>query len=92
MEDVLQGIYHGQGEDLTAEMQEIFDASVIYTDENKTNIVYPDGHPELQGCIAVNERLAEILQMLMDKFTFNGVENSWLKLCYYYKPLTAPAK
>ena len=92
MEDVLQGIYHGQGEDLTAEMQQIFDASVIYTDENKTNIVYPDGHPELQGCVAVNERLAEILQLLMNKFTFNGVNNSWVKLCYYYKPLTAPAK
>ena len=29
----------------------------------------------------------EILQALMDKFTFEGVENSWLKLCYYYDHL-----
>ena len=26
----------------------------------------------------------------MDKFTFEGVENSWTKLCYYYKTLEAP--
>ena len=91
MEDVLQGIYHGRGEDLTAEMQEIYDAAIVYTDDG-TNIVYPEGHPELQGCVAVNERLAEILQMLMDKFTFNGVQDSWVKLCYYYTPLGTTAE
>jgi ethanolamine transporter len=31
--------------------------------------------------------LAQLLQMLMDKFTFAGVENSWTKLCYYYDHL-----
>lgn len=40
---------------------------------------------ELNGCVIVDARLAEILQMLMDKFTFSGVENSWTKLCYYYE-------
>lgn len=39
---------------------------------------------ERQGCVAVTKELADALQMLMDKFTFEGVENSWTKLCYYY--------
>lgn len=35
------------------------------------------------GCVIVTDDLADILQMLMDKYTFPDVENSWLKLCYY---------
>ena len=27
---------------------------------------------------------AELLQKLMDKYTFADVDQSWLKLCYYY--------
>ena len=34
--------------------------------------------------MAVTERLAEILQLLMDKYTFENVDHSWTKLCYYY--------
>ena len=30
---------------------------------------------------------AELLQKLMGKYTFENVENSWLKLCYYYDHL-----
>ncbi len=44
-------------------------------------------NPERQGCVAVDEELAKILQFLMDKFTFEGVEHSWTKLCYYYEYL-----
>ena len=29
-------------------------------------------------------QLAELLQMLMEKYTFENVDQSWLKLCYYY--------
>ena len=46
-----------------------------------------EGYPERQGCVMVDEELAGILQLLMDKFTFAGVENSWTKLCYYYEYL-----
>lgn len=46
-------------------------------------------YPERQGCVVVTEELAEALQMLMDKFTFAGVEHSWTKLCYYYDYLGA---
>ena len=35
------------------------------------------------GCVIVTEELANILQLLMDKYTFKGVDNSWAKLCYY---------
>ena len=41
--------------------------------------------PELEGCVAVDAELAEILQAYMDKYTFSGVTNSWTKLCYYDK-------
>ena len=34
-------------------------------------------------------KLAELLLMLMDKFTFEGVENSWTKVCYYYNNINA---
>ena len=46
-----------------------------------------EDHPERQGCVEVTEELAEALQLLMDKFTFEGVEHSWTKLCYYYNYL-----
>ncbi len=72
VEDVLAGRYHGDGEDLTEEIKQYIakeDAS---------------GNVEREGCVVVDERLAEILQQLMDKYTFDDVENSWLKVCYYY--------
>lgn len=71
IEDVFAGRYHGEGEDLTEEIKTYID------DMDKSNT-------ERQGCVVVTERLAEILQMLMDKYTFKDVENSWIKLCYYY--------
>ncbi|MGN0998980.1 MAG: peroxiredoxin family protein [Faecousia sp.] len=73
LEDIYEGRYHGDGAD--------------YTDEIRTylsQILDEAGHPERQGCVVVTQRLAEILQMLMDKYTFKGVEHCWTKLCYYY--------
>ncbi len=75
LEDVYAGKYHGEGEDLTEEMRTYLD-DIITT-----------GSAEKQGCVVVTERLAEILQLLMDKYTFKNVENSWLKMCYYYDHL-----
>ena len=76
LDDVFAGRYHGKGQDLTNE---------IKTYANK--MLNESKNPERQGCVAVDERLAQILQLLMDKYTFEGVENSWLKLCYYYDHL-----
>ncbi len=75
VEDVYAGKYHGEHGDLTEEMK-------TYLDD-----IITSGPVERQGCVKVDKRLAEILQLLMDKYTFKGVENSWLKLCYYYQHL-----
>ncbi len=75
LQEVYDGKYHGEGEDLTGEMK-------TYLKK-----VIKKGGEEKQGCVKVDKRLAEILQLLMDKYTFKGVENSWLKLCYYYQQL-----
>lgn len=71
LDDVFEGIYHGDGPDLTAEIS----TYVAKMDKSGT---------EKDGCVVVDERLAEILQLLMDKYTFEDVENSWLKVCFYY--------
>ena len=74
LEDVYEGIYHGAGEDLTEEVRSYVNSMI-------------NAPAELQGCVVVTERLAEILQMLMDKYTFENVDNSWIKMCYYYQNL-----
>lgn len=71
-DDVFAGIYHGSGEDMTERIS-------AYLDD-----IITSGAEELQGCVVVTEELAQILQKLMDKFTFENVDHSWRKLCYYY--------
>lgn len=78
IDDIFEGRFHGDGEDLTAEIR----SYLSKMDKSKT---------EKDGCVEVDKRLAEILQMLMDKYTFEEVENSWIKICYYYDYL-GPAK
>ncbi|MBQ7416409.1 MAG: redoxin domain-containing protein [Oscillospiraceae bacterium] len=72
IEDVFEGKYHGGGEDLTAEISKYL--SKMYSGSAKERV----------GCVEVDVKLAEILQKLMDKYTFSGVDHSWVKLCYYY--------
>ena len=79
LDEVLAGKYHGTGTDMTAVAQKYADM-LIQTSEEA---------PELAGCVAVNAELADLLQKLMDKYTFEGVENSWTKLCFYYQHLGA---
>lgn len=72
IEDVFAGKYHGKGEDLTAEISTYL--SKMYKGSAKERV----------GCVVVDERLAEILQLLMEKYTFENVDHAWTKLCYYY--------
>ena len=74
MDDIKHGVYHGTGKDMTA-LAESYYAKII-TEGDDINI---------KGCVEVNEELADLLQKLMDKYTFANVENSWVKLCYYYE-------
>ena len=79
LEEVLAGKYHGEGKDLT-------DAVKAYVEKM---IPASEDAPELEGCVAVDENLATILQALMDKYSFKNVKNSWTKLCYYYDTLNS---
>ena len=69
LEDVFAGKYHGRGQDYTEEMRGYL-KKMIASGATK-------------GCVEVDARLAELLQMVMDKYTFAGVDHSWTKLCYY---------
>ena len=75
LKDVYEGRYHGEGEDLTEEIS-------AYLDD-----IITSGKKELQGCVVVDEHLAELLQKVMDKYTFENVDDSWIKMCYYYDHL-----
>ena len=57
----------------------------MYTDLNSSD-------PNRYGCVAVDAALAEALQMLIDKYVFENVENSWVKMAYFYKEYAAPAE
>ncbi len=76
IEDVFAGRYHGNGKDYTDAMR-AYTSKIIKTKD------------EREGCVEVDEELASMLQLLMDKYTFEGVENSWIKLCFYYDHLGA---
>ena len=71
VEDVLDGVYHGDGENMT-ELARKYAGKLITSGD-------------LEGCVEVNEELADLLQQLMDKYTFKDVDHAWTKLCYYYK-------
>ena len=79
LDEVLAGKTHGRGQDLTADISAYLDKKIPASED----------HPELEGCVPVDARLAELLQTLMDKYTFAGVDDSWAKLCYYYQHLGA---
>ncbi len=76
LDDIFAGRFHGDGEDRTEDIKKY----VSKIDKSGT---------ELDGCVVVDKELAEILQELMNKYTFEEVENSWLKICYYYDYLGA---
>ena len=90
LSDVYAGIYHGKGEDYT-ELARSYLSMIItegYNAQLDETIAAND--PRI-GCVVVTEDLAELLQILMDKYTLvNGsldnpisITNSWAKLCYY---------
>ena len=72
--EVKQGIYHG-----TVDRTEEIRAYLSKKEPANADT------PVVEGCVKVDAKLAELLQLLMDKYTFEGVEGSWRKLCYYWK-------
>ena len=86
LSDVYAGIYHGSGSDMT-ETARAYLSKVItagYNSQLNENIEVGD---ERIGTVPVTAELAELLQALMDKYTFmndtESVYGSWAKLCYY---------
>ncbi len=76
LDDVLAGKLHGSSSDKAALAREHF----------AKKLTAADG-AELEGCVPVDAELGALLQELMDKYTFQGVDHSWTKLCYYYQQL-----
>ncbi|MBO5294870.1 MAG: redoxin domain-containing protein [Clostridia bacterium] len=81
VKDVANGKYHGDGQDLTSEISAYLEKLESFEDGAAGS--------ERNGCVAVDERLAQILQLIVDKYTFEGVENAWQKFCYYYDHMGA---
>ncbi len=75
VDEVLQGIYHGSGDDKTEWVRAYMNANIILNNEE---------HPELNGCVPLTQELAEVLQLLLNKYTFK-VDKSWTKVCCYYQ-------
>ena len=81
VDDVLAGIYHGSGEDYTDAISAYLDKIIVAGEHEELGTITED---DIRlGCVMVDEELAELLTVIMDKYTFEGVEFSWLKLCYY---------
>ncbi len=72
LKDVFAGRYHGEGEDYT-------EAVRAYCSQ-----IDKSSNTERNGCVVVTKELAEILQQVMEKYTFEKVDHAWTKLCYYY--------
>ena len=70
---------------------ELGDTITVVNDEGTGTVSYTitDKNDPRIGCVAVDAELAEALWKLMDKYTFEGVEFSWLKLCYYEQYFSA---
>ena len=88
LDDLKSLEFHGRGQNYT-ELAVKYVSKMITATENPMD---PDSEiteypTELLGCVEVNKELAGLLQVLMDKYTFEGVENSWVKLCYYYETI-----
>lgn len=67
------------GQDYTEVMKGYLNGDTIILNSTET--------PELNGCVPVTEELAEILQLLVDAYSFDGVENAWTKMCCFYQHL-----
>lgn len=82
LSEIYNGIYHGEGKDFTDEMRGYINRVIKVGDTLPDGTVIAEGDVRI-GTVLVDARLGELLQLLMDKEVFNGVETSWRKLCYY---------
>ena len=82
VDEVLAGTYHGKGQDYTNTMESYLAKKITVGYNEILGETIKEGDVRI-GCVIVDQQLASILQLLMDKYSFANVENSWTKLCYY---------
>lgn len=80
VDDVLNGILHPMGEDMTERMREIVEESLITAETC-------DKSDKEIGCVKVTEELRDILTLLLDKHVFQDIDEGYTKMCYYYQYL-----
>ncbi len=71
VDEVFQGKYHGGGSDGTKIMESYLSKMI-------------QGNGVDAGCVPVDAELAAMLQLAVNKYSFEDVDFAWLKLCYYY--------
>lgn len=74
--DVMNRVYHGNATDYSDIIRTYIDK--MYSGAKDV---------QRQGCVAVDEQLAIILQGIVDKELFENVDGGWRKFCYYYQAL-----
>lgn len=87
--DVFEGKYHGLHD---SDYIPVLDANGNHVNYDVTakiqtyldKMISDSEHPELEGCVPVDAELMQMLQWLVDKYSFTGVEDAWQKLCFYY--------
>lgn len=72
------------GEDLTEVARKLYNNRIV-AGYNATLGETIDASDERIGCVIVTDEVAQLLQKLVDKYSFSGIENSWAKLCYYHQ-------
>ena len=82
VEEVFRGIYHANGLDYTETMRSYLAKKITVGYNSVLGETIKAGDSRI-GCVIVDAELAEILQLLMDKYSLKDVDNSWVKLCYY---------
>ncbi len=76
VEEVFNGIYHGENktDEINLYVEKMIDDGEAGEEDMLTD-----------GCVLVDMQLSELLQMLIDKFSFSGVEEAWKKMCYRFE-------
>lgn len=76
IDDVINRIYHGNATDYS----KLIITYIAKMDSGNEDV-------QRQGCVAVDEQLATMLQCIIDKYHFQNVKGGWRKFCYYYQAL-----
>ena len=88
LSEVFNGKYHGEGVDYSEAVRAYVEANIIKEGEHSLLGTIEAGDERI-GCVVVDAELSIWLQLLMDKYTFGGVDHSWTKLCYYTQYFSA---